>query len=119
MMTIGPWDRTRESFAEYNARRNQMAKLDPNANGLGLQRYAIAVEHGEGRDYGGGCLLHAYVLCTACWTREPGEVDPRTMVLGGEILTWLVPQNQDLAIGARMGEIIESVLKHEAEEHTP
>lgn len=41
------------------------------------------------------------------------------MVLTGEILTWLVPQNQDLALGARLGEIIEAVLKHESEEHQP
>jgi hypothetical protein len=49
----------------------------------------------------------------------PGLVDPRTMVLTGEIMTWLVPQNQDLELGARLGEIIESVLKHENEEHSP
>jgi hypothetical protein len=116
-MSIGPWDRTKESFEEYNDRRNQMAKMDPSADGLGIQRYAIAVEHGQNKSYGGECMLHAYVLCTACWTRTPGLVYPRSMVLTGEIMTWLVPQNEDLVLGARLGEVIAAVLKHETEVH--
>lgn len=114
---LGQWDPAKESFDTYNDRRNRIINLRNAMCGSPFERYSIAIEHGQLKDYGGECLLHAYVLCNDCWRKPPGEVDPRAMVLTGEIMTWLVPQNADLELGARMVEIIQAIIKHETEEH--
>lgn len=122
------WDPNEETFSEW-VKRKEEAKLAAQAqrkaealfklslSSTEFGRYAIAVEHGQLKDYDGECSLHAYVLCNDCWQRPSGEVDPRTMVLDGQIMTWLVPQNTDLAVGARLMDILKSIMAHERQRH--
>lgn len=116
-VSIGSWDPARETFQKYNDRRNQLQNFGTLARTFPFERYTIAVEHDSEIDPELECMLHAYVLCNDCWQKPPGLVDPRAMVLTGEIVAWMVPRNQDLVLGGRMVEILAAIVKHEVESH--
>jgi hypothetical protein len=116
-----------ESWAEFQSRRRKEAievRKERTKRelfrlalvGLNLARYVFGVEHGMA-DEGGPWRVHAYVACKECYQNRAGIVDPRTLVANSAIREELDPENETLAVGANMLNVIASMMDHEQRFH--
>lgn len=115
-----------ETWPEFNLRRHREAKVLQDKRrekelfrlalvGLDLRRYVFGVEHGM-EDEGGPWRVHAYVACKNCYREKAGLVDPRTLVATPNVRDEL-PDNESLAVGANMLNVIASMIDHEQRFH--
>ncbi len=124
-MGIAPWDPSTETFSEWT-KRQEKAVADERSQrrarelfrlalvNLPMKRYAIGVEHGVDPERGVPDV-HAYVVCKDCY-RKPGLEEPRALVMDGKVKK-LFPDNELLAVGADMMEVIGAMMDHEKAKH--
>ena len=122
---IQPWDRGTETFSEWNRRRERAIAEQREQRksrelfrlalvNLPFKRYAVGVEHG--RDEDDKPQVHAYVVCKDCYRGKAGLVDPRALVLDDKVKRFF-EDNEVLAVGADMVEILGAMMDHERKVH--
>lgn len=126
MRVVESRPRDGETWPEFNLRKHREAQEAREKRkerelfrlalvGLNLRRYVFGVEHGmEG--VGGPWRVHAYVACKECYRDQVGLVDPRTLVATPDVKDEL-RDNEILAVGANMLNVIASMMDHEQKLH--
>lgn len=115
-----------ETWPEFNLRKHREAREAREARkqkelfrlalvGLNLRRYVFGVEHGMEAE-GGPWRVHAYVACKDCYRDSAGLMDPRTLVATPDVREEL-PDNEALAVGANLLNVIASMMDHEQKFH--
>lgn len=123
---IQPWDQGTETFSEWTKRRDKAVQEQRDERRrrelfrlalvhLPIRRYAVGVEFGMDAERGEPGV-HAYAVCKECYRTTPGLVDPRVIVMDDRIKQ-VVPDNEVLAVGADMMEIISAMMDHEQRVH--